>query len=137
MPDALESPPVFHEAVARLRSYLKANGRPETIAWVDPNDLLKAKNGLRVRLRSPQHMWTKAQVRYELGLDRKLGILLEQVCQIPGLSCCHVYIPKSAQDADQRLNGSLLEVAITEQVRRAKAVTSALHWTFLKMRKRG
>jgi hypothetical protein len=129
----LDAAPTFHDAVARLRSYLKANGRPEKIVWVEMDDLLIVKTRLRVRLRSPHRMWTKAQCTYELGADRKLGILLQQVCQIPGLSCCHVYIPKNAQDAEQRLNGSSLKLSFPDEVRRAIAVTNGLHWALLKM----
>lgn len=133
MSPTLDAPPGFHDAVARLRSYLKANGRPEKIVWVEPNDLLNVKSRLRVRLRAPHRMWTKAQCTYELGVDRKLGILLRQVCQIPGLSCCHVYIPKNPQDAEQRLNGSSLKLSFPDEVRRAVAVTNGLHWALLKL----
>ena len=133
MPPSLDTPPGFHDAVARLRSYLKANGRPEKIVWVEPDDLLSVNSRLRVRLRPPQRMWTKAQCTYELGVERKLGILLQQVCQIPGLSCCHVYIPKDAQDAEQRLNGCSLKLSFPDDVRRASAVTNGLHWAVLKI----
>jgi len=129
----LESPPAFHDAVSRLRSYLKANGRPEAIVWVEPDDLLNVRSRLRVRLRPPQRMWMKAQCTYELGVERKLGILLRQVCQIPELSCCHVYLPKNQQDAESRLNGSALKLSFPEQVLRARAVSNGLHWAVLKM----
>jgi hypothetical protein len=130
---SVDPPPAFHDAVARFRSYLKANGRPETIVWVELDELLQVKNRLRVLLRPPHTMWMKAQCTYELGLDRKMGVLLQQVCQIPGLSCCHVYIPKNPQDAEQRLDGSALKLAFPEEVRRATAVTNRLHWALLKM----
>src|SRR6266849_1406547 len=74
-------------------------------------NVLSVKSRLRVRVRPPHRMWTKAQCTYELGLDRQLGILLQQVCQIPGLSCCQVYIPKNQQDAEQRLIGSLFKLS--------------------------
>jgi len=74
-----------------------------------------------------------AQVRYELGLDRKMGILLYQICQAPGLSCCHVYIPKNASDAEQRALGGGLKMALSDERRRANAVTSRLYWRWLKM----
>jgi hypothetical protein len=128
-----DTTPSFHDAVACLRSYLKANGRPEKIVWVEPDDLLKVKTRLRVRLRPPHRMWTKAQCTYELGVDRKLGVLLQQLCQIPGLSCCHVYIPKNSQDAEQRLNGCSLKLSFPDELRRATAVTNGLHWALLKM----
>ena len=74
-----------------------------------------------------------AQVRYELGLDRKMGILLYQICQAPGLSCCHVYIPKNANDAEQRALEGGLKIALSDERRPANAVTSRLYWRWVKM----
>lgn len=132
-PLSLEPPPAFHDAVASLRSYLKANGRPEAVVWIEPNDVLVVKNRLRVRLRSPHLMWNRAQCAYELGVERKLGLLLQQVCQIPGLSCCYVYLPKNREDAERRLDGAGLRLLFPEQVRRARAVSNRVYWALLKV----
>lgn len=137
MSPSLEVPPAsFHDAVARLRCFLKANGRPEAIVWINPDDIIAVKARLHVRLQSPTRRWMDAQVRYELGLDRKMGILLHQLCQAPGLSCCHVYIPKNSRDAEERMIATGLKLSFSDEVRRASGVTSRLYWSWLKMRGR-
>lgn len=134
MSPAQDAPPAsFHDAVARLRTFLRANGRPEAVVWINPEDLVSVGPRLHVRVRSPNRRWMDAQVRYELGLDRKLGILLCQLCQAPGLSCCHVYIPKNASDADQRALCGGLKLSFAEEARRANAVTNRLYWRWVKM----
>jgi len=135
-PSTVELPAGFHEAVTRLRSFLKASGRPEAIVWIKPEDLIVLGSRLHVYVRAPNQRWMDAQVRYELGLDRNLGIILRQVCQAPGLSCCYVDIPKSAADAAQRLVNGGLQFACTPAVKPARAVTNRLRWSWLKMRGR-
>lgn len=131
---ALDVPPAtFRDAVARLRSYLKAHGRPEAVVWINPEDVVAVGSRLHVRVRSPNKRWMDAQVRYELGLDRKMGILLYQVCQAPGLSCCHVYIPKNANDAEQRKLCGGLQLSFSDESRRVNAVTSLLYWRWVKL----
>lgn len=134
MSPSLDAPPAsFHDAVARLRSFLRSHGRPDAIVWITPEDVVAVGKRLHVRVRSPNRRWMDAQVRYELGLDRKMGILLHQVCQAPGLSCCHLYIPKNASDAEQRnLCGGLM-LSFSEEVRRANPVISRLYWRWAKM----
>ena len=132
-PSTADTPVSFHDAVERLRAYLRANGRPEAIVWIKPDDLIVKGSRLHVCVRAPNQRWMDAQVRFELGLDRKMGILLRQVCQAPGLSCCYVDIPKSAADASQRNLDSRLGFAGTSGVRQAIAVTNRLRWSWLKM----
>lgn len=126
-------PASFHDAVTRLRSYLRTHDRPEAVVWVNPDDILVAGSRLHVRVRAPTRRWMDAQVRYELGLDRKMGILLCQVCQAPGVSCCHVYIPKNASDAEQRQLHGGLKILVSGDERRANVVTSRLYWRWLRM----
>ena len=132
-PSTGELPVSFHDAVARMRAFLKANGRPEAIVWVKPDDLIAKGSRLHVCVRAPTQRWMDAQVRYELGLDRKMGVVLRQVCQAPGLSCCYVDIPKSAADATQRSLDGSLSFSCTPGVRHATAVTNRLRWSWLKM----
>lgn len=122
----------FHDAVDRLRAFLREKGRPDAIVWVNPQDLVTSRSRLCVFVRSPNRRWMDAQVRYELGLDRKMGILLCQICQAPGLSCCHVYIPKNAADATERQLDGTLKFTVTPQVKRAIPITNRLHWAWLK-----
>jgi hypothetical protein len=75
-----------------------------------------------------------AQCRYELGIDRKLGIILEQVCEAPGLSCCQVYVPRNPEDAAARRLQGGLQFLLPDQARRAHCVTSKVYWAWLKMR---
>ena len=128
------SPVSFHEAVARFRTFLRSNDRPEVVAWINPEDVVAVKSRLHVRLRGPDRRWMDAQCRYELGLDRKLGIVLQQVCEARGISCCQVYIPKNARDAEALGMSPRLQMSFVQEVRRANGVTSRLYWTWLNMR---
>lgn len=135
MSPSLDVPPVsFHEAVARFRSFLRANNRPEVVAWVNPDDVVVVKSRLHVQLRGPDRRWMDAQCRYELGLDRKLGIELRQICEAQGISCCHVYIPKNSRDAEMLMIGSGLKMSFPQETRRARGVTNRLYWAWLNMR---
>ena len=130
------SPVSFHDAVARFRTFLRANDRPEVVAWINPEDVMAVKTRLHVRLRGPDRRWMDAQCRYELGLDRKLGILLEQVCEARGISCCHVYIPKNARDAEALAIEAGLKMSVSQETRRARGVTNRLYWAWVNMRGR-
>ena len=137
MSPSVDVPPAaFHDAVNRFRSFLRVHGRPEAIVWIRPEDVIAVNSRLHVRLDSPSRRWMDAQCRYELGLERKMGIVLDQVCQAPGLSCCQVYIPKNAAEAEQRLGGGAFNLCLSAEDRRAKAVTSRIYWRWLKMRGR-
>jgi hypothetical protein len=131
---SVDVPPAsFRDAVTLLRSFLRSHGRPEAVVWINPDDLVSVRSRLHVRVRSPNRRWMDAQVRYELGLDRKMGILLYQLCQAPGLSCCHVYIPRNASDAEQRALCGGMKIALSDDSRGANAVTSRLYWRWLKL----
>ena len=124
----------FHEAVARFRAFLRVNDRPEVVAWINPEDVVAVKTRLYVRLSGPDRRWMDAQCRYELGLDRKLGIVLQQVCEARGISCCHVYIPKNARDAEALAIEAGLKMSVSEETRRARGVTSRIYWAWVNMR---
>jgi hypothetical protein len=126
----------FHDAVGRFRAFLRANDRPEVVAWIGPDDVIAVQSSLHVLLRGPDRRWRDAQCRYELGLDRKLGIVLEQVCESQGISCCQVYIPRNARDAEVLAIEAGLKMSVSEETRRARGVTSRLYWAWLKMRGR-
>jgi len=124
----------FHEAVARFRAFLRTNNRPEVVAWIGPDDVVAVKSRVHVLLRGPDRRWRDAQCRYELGLDRKLGIVLQEVCEARGISCCHVYIPKNARDAELLAIEAGLKMSVPQEARRAQGVTSRLYWAWLNMR---
>lgn len=122
------SPVAFRDAVAQFRAFLKERGRPDAVVWIKPDDLIAVKSRLYVRLRNPNRRWMDAQCRYEVGVDRKMGIVLQQVCQAPGLSCCCVSFPKNA--------GAGLKFSSADEVRRATPVANRLYWLWLKARGR-
>jgi hypothetical protein len=119
-----------------MRTYLRSRHRPEAIVWINSSDLIAARGRLYVRVRHPDRRWADAQCRYELAVDRKLGIALEQVCEAPGLSCCRVYVPKNASEAGERLNGAGLTFTGPEKAPRAIPVTNRLYWAWLRLRGR-
>lgn len=116
-------PASFHDAAARLRSFLRAHHRPEAIVWIDGSDLIAVKSQTYVWLRDPSRRWTNAQVRYESGLDRKQGIALMQVCEAPGLSCCRVFV----------FDGGGFKVDCAEGAPRVIPITSRLYWRWLRL----
>ena len=124
----------FHEAVARFRTFLRANNRPEVVAWINADDVVAVHARLHVQLRGPDRRWMDAQCRYELGLDRKLGVVLQQVCEAQGISCCHVYIPKNARDAEVLAIEAGLKMSVSQETRRAYGVTSRLYWAWVNVR---
>ena len=122
------SPVSFHDAVTQFRALLKERGRPDAVVWIKPDDLIAVRARLYVRLRDPNRRWMDAQCRYEVGIDRKMGIVLQQVCQAPGLSCCHVSVPKNSSAG--------LKFSVADEVMRATPVVNRLYWVWLKARGR-
>lgn len=114
-----------------MRTYLRSRRRPEPIVWINSSDVIAARSRLYVFVRHPARRWADAQCRYELALDRKLGVALEQVCEAPGLSCCRVYVPKNASEAGERLDGAGLKCTCPEKAPRAIPVTNRLYWAWL------
>jgi hypothetical protein len=70
-----------------------------------------------------------AQCRYENAMERNRGVVLEQVCEAPGLSCCRVHVPNGAPAGD-------LQFTCGEKARRAIPVTNRLYWRWLRMMNR-
>ena len=132
-PSTTVTPVSFHDAAAQMRSYLRLRHRPEAIVWINSGDVIAAKSRLYVRVRHPDRRWADAQCRYELAVDRKLGVALEQVCEAPGLSCCRVFVPKNASEAGERLNGTDLKLTCPDKAPRAVPVTNRLYWAWLRL----
>ena len=116
-----------------MRTYLRSRHRAEAIVWINSSDLIAARSRLYVCVRHPDRRWADAQCRYELALDRKLGVALEQVCEAPGLSCCRVYVPKNTSEMGERLNGSGLKFTAPDKAPRAIPVTNRLYWKWLRL----
>lgn len=123
------SPVPFRDAVARFRAFLKGKGRPEAVVWIKPDDLVQAGSRLYVRLRDPNRRWMDAQCTYETGLDRKMGIVLRHVCQVPGLSCCQVMVPPNS-------GASGVTFSAPDTIRWATPVVNRLFWAWVRLRGR-
>jgi len=121
-------PVSFRDAVAQFRAFLKERGRPDAVVWIKADDLIAVRSRLYVRLRDPNRRWMDAQCRYDVGVDRKIGIVLQQVCQVPGLSCCYVSVLKNS------IAG--LKFSVADEVKRATPVVNRLYWLWLRARGR-
>jgi hypothetical protein len=109
--------PTFTEAVAQFRTFLRGQGWPDQIKWIDASDVVRqAGRPPVVDDHANGDGDRKAEVRYDLGRNKRLGVLLEGVCTLSGRSCAIICSPSDAVEAEYLMypsdGGIKLSVAV-------------------------
>ena len=94
--------PSFEKAIERFRSFLRQQGWPDSLQWLNRSAVVLRSTGLVV---APSLFDGQKRVRaaYERGRQKMPGVLFAGVSHDSEHSCCYVWSPESELDAQYRL----------------------------------
>ena len=134
-----QTPPSFDEASRRFSKFLRQNGSPEQVAWVEQADVLWDTHRLCVcvRSRSPQVARDQAYQRYAAGIRNGVGVELHAFAELPERSVAAIILPKD-DDAAQRhlIAPGGLKLCLATKKLPARSITNRLTWLILSVRHR-
>jgi hypothetical protein len=134
LPKALAN---FEAVVAEFEKFLQTNLYPGRIMWVQSEDvLLTGKRLVYVRIPAPKARAAAAQKIYESGMERGLGVLLGTICELDGMTCCHVWAPSNEQEAEESLMPAGVKMSVRSDKITGIPVKNHLWWFCLRIQYR-
>jgi hypothetical protein len=105
MSDQKPDPPLtFSEAEQKFAHFLDTNGYPACIRWIVADQILPGDDRQHfIRATGAEEAQIEMERRYELGLQRGLGISLQAICATHAETGASVYIPTDTTDAQYRM----------------------------------
>lgn len=134
-------PDSFDDAVATFREFLQKTGFPKEIVWLSAEDaVLVPGRVLYLKPQAHEVGVALARERYETGMARKLGVLFAALCKLGDATCCFVWVPSDADEAQRSLmpksGGLKLRVPNEEFRLSIKRIRNSLYWKILQARHR-
>lgn len=100
MSDKVQAPG-FDEAAQKFREFLVSLGWPGQIIWIRDGDIIRRARDPLTICRSEQGDGEEnAQRKYEIGLRKGLGVLLEAICTLGDATCAIVSYPVDQREAE-------------------------------------
>jgi len=130
----------FEEECSRFRQFLSADGYPDQIIWVTPEDVLVA--GVRrfyVKLPVPAKNLEYARELFERATRQQSGVSFSTVCETRESTCCNVWVPGD-DDERQRAMCSKTDLKLSVAAAGSRAVGKEIRnrflWWYLRLRHR-
>ncbi|HTW58337.1 MAG TPA: hypothetical protein VMD99_09410 [Terriglobales bacterium] len=127
-----ETPQSLNEACQRFSRFLRENGYPEQVLWVEDTDVVWHRRKLWVRALPEQTAQGRACRKYEEGVRNGRGVKLYAFSELGKTAIAAVILPKD-EDARQRAQmprgGLMLSAAIKKLS--AHRVTNRVTWLIL------
>jgi hypothetical protein len=132
-----ETPASLDEACQRFSRFLRENGYPEQILWVEHPDVVLSHRRLFVRARPTKTVWEHARQKYEEGIKNGHGVLLHAFSELGEAAIAAVILPQD-DDAAQRhlIPKGDLKLSVATNKFGARRVTNRLIWLILSLRHR-
>jgi hypothetical protein len=112
---------------------LSEEGYPARIAWVQPGHVVYYRRRWYVHV--PNAMLTAMVARsyFRAGFDQGLGLTVDAICQVDGLTCCSVFVPENpAQARRLGLEKDDVRMSVLLEPLMAKRVTNPVLWALLR-----
>jgi hypothetical protein len=127
-----DTPLTLAAGAEQFSTFLSANAYPENIRWVTRHQItLGNDNMYYVSFDGAEEGQIEAERRYEEGLTRGLGILLQAICCTTDATIASVYFPSDTEDAQQRRMLPGLKLSCPTSRVLASFVTDNEHWARL------
>lgn len=137
--DPNELPQLLGDAVPHLVEFLEKNGYPNKVFWVTRSDVaFDAQDNVLVRARGESSL-RRAELLYEEGVRRGLGIALRAVCATEKTTFASIFIPSDEIDAEHALMARGLKLSCPTRRRAATVADNPLNllrWVLLRVRNR-
>jgi hypothetical protein len=130
---------MFDEAVSRFEAFLRQNGYPTELVWVEPADLvLPGRRAIYVKLPVPENNLVQARNRFTTAMSTGLGITFGTICELGTTTCCYAWSPKDRTEQQEHLMGSGLKLSAKTGSSRLTgiAVRNWAQWQFLRLHHR-
>jgi hypothetical protein len=129
---AQETPASLNEAGQRFSRFLRENGYPEQVLWVEHGDIVWHRRQLWVRMRPIQTAQERACQRFADGIRNGLGVSLYAFSELAGTAIAAVILPKD-KDAAQRnlMPRDGLKLSVATKKLSARRVKNRLTWLIL------
>jgi hypothetical protein len=130
MADQKPDPPLtFSEAEQEFGHFLNAYGYPACLRWIMADQILPGDDRHHfIRATGAEEALTEMERRYEIGLQRGLGILLQAICATHAETGASVYIPTDTTDAQYRMIGRGLKLSCPTSLIPASLVENPDEW---------
>jgi hypothetical protein len=127
-----DAPASFNDACQRFSRFLRENGYPERLTWVEHADVVWHRRQLWVRARPLQTVLDRASQRYEEGARNGHGVKLHAFSELGQTAIAAIILPKDDDEAERALmpRGCLKFSAATKKLT-ARLVTNHLTWLIL------
>jgi hypothetical protein len=118
--------PLFHEAEAQLRDFLRSNEWPAEIIWIRPSDVAALGGSLILH---PSMDGRPYSIKtYQIGVEHNLGVQLQAVCLVGIHSYCAVWVPSDTTEAEYALLPQGLKLSVPTEHRHGKIVRGRMRW---------
>jgi hypothetical protein len=119
----------FHEAKQFFQNFLSEQGLSSDLLWVFGEDIICLPKRFLIKVPLPAENESFAEVCYNIGLERNLGLCLHAFCLLDGRPCCYIELPKDDLDAQYSLMGNLsLKCSVRNDLINAEPIDSFLVW---------
>jgi hypothetical protein len=117
------------EAEQKFSHFLDTNGYPTRIRWIMADQIVVGDERHHfIRSTGAQQALAEMERRYDVGLQRGLGILLQAICATHGETVASVYIPTDTTDAQNRMIRPGLKLSCPTSLITASVVEDSDEW---------
>ena len=127
----------FERVAGDFRQFLRRQGYPEQVVWVEPGDVIVSDRNLYIRRSNPHANEERVNRAFDAGLRRGLGVLLAALCVTTDATCCYLWAPRDEDEAMRHLlpRGPKFSVP-ADRGRKGTVVASPVKWLLLRWKYR-
>lgn len=120
----------FDAALERFRQFDAGQGLPAQVVWVFREDVTSRRRRIAVRWPVAPDNEAVARKRYGVAVRRGLGLRLEVLCLLGGVSCCTIWVPNDDLDASYAMLSGL-KLSVPTNPITARPARKGLTWWLL------
>ena len=127
----------FLGAKQNFQKFLVGQGLSSDLIWVFAEDIICLPKRFLIKMPLPAQNKSFAEVCYNMGRERDLGICLHAFCLLNRRPCCYVQLPEDDLDAQYSLMGNQnVKYSVRSDLINAEAIANPLLWqTYLLVEK--
>ncbi len=126
----------FEESCVRYSQFLRSNGYPGELIWVNQQDILLTTRRL-IYVRLPVSEGNRKVVHdlFNKAMREQSGISFSTVCALDAATCCRAWVPADEEERQRAMCPKDLKLSVAAASSRlpGKAVRSALLWRYLRV----